>query len=162
MHPPQSVGLPNEFYGELNLSWIRSGLAQQTSTAVDCAVAIQHVCVEVTQTRHVKIGVVQDIEELRPELYIEALRNPPDVVVLKYGKVEIRQARPHQSVAADIASKVVATQIPRRECGPDTRRRGVAVGCPKSLVWRHWHREATGLDVQRTVWVTVEIQVNRI
>src|SRR5207302_353565 len=106
------------------------------------------------------VGVIQDIEELRPELYIEALRNSPDVVVLEYGKVQIRQARSHQRIAAGIASKVVATQIPER--GPDARRRRVAVGCPKSLVWRHRHREATGLDVQRALRVTVKIQVNRI
>src|SRR6266567_7093788 len=103
-------------------------------TAVDCAVAIQHVCVEVTQTRHVKIGVVQDIEELRPELYIEALRNSLDVVVLNYGKVKICQTWSHQCIAANVAPEVEATQVPRRERGPDTWRRGVAVGCPKSLV----------------------------
>lgn len=80
--------------------------------------------------------MVQDIKELRPELHIEALRNPPDGVVLKYGKVKIRQARSNQGIAAGIASEVVATQIPRRERGPDTRRRGVAVGCPKSELTR--------------------------
>jgi len=37
---PEFVGLPNHFYGELNLSWIRSGLGQQTGTAIHCAVAV--------------------------------------------------------------------------------------------------------------------------
>ena len=37
---PESVGLPNQFYRELNLSWIRSGLAQQTGAAIHYAVAI--------------------------------------------------------------------------------------------------------------------------
>jgi hypothetical protein len=50
--------------------------------------------------------VVQDIEELRPELYIEAFGNFLDAIVLKDGKVKIRQARSDLRTAADIASEV--------------------------------------------------------
>ena len=145
--PAESVGLPNHFYGELNLSWIRCGLGQQTGTAIHLAVATQHVCVGVTQTGHVKIRVVHDIEELRPELYIEALRNFPDGVVLNDGKIKVRQARSYQRIAPDIASEVEAPQIPRRKWATEAWRRGIAVGCPKSRGGGHRDREATGSGI---------------
>src|SRR5437016_1625440 len=37
---PGKGRLPDELYGELNLSWIRRSLGQQTSTAIHRAVAI--------------------------------------------------------------------------------------------------------------------------
>src|SRR5437879_12688861 len=37
---PGKGRLPDEIYGELNLSWIRRSLGQQTSTAIHRAVAI--------------------------------------------------------------------------------------------------------------------------
>jgi len=56
--------------------------------------------------------VVQDIEELRPELYIEAFRNSPDGVVLTTEKSRFIKPGPDQRIAADITSKVEASQIP--------------------------------------------------
>jgi hypothetical protein len=180
--PPEAVGLPNQFYSELNLSWIRSEIGQQTGTAIHCAVAIYHVCVARTQIRHIKIGVVQDIEELRPELYIEALRNPPDVVALNDGKVKIRQARSNQCIAADIASEVearvrrqpcrswvaaktrpsIVSWVTRVETVPEAGRLWVAVRRPKRRTGRHRHREATGLGIDVHPPVISEIQVNWI
>jgi hypothetical protein len=37
----------------------------------------------------VEIGMVQDVEELRPKLNVKVLRNPGNVVVLKYRKIKI-------------------------------------------------------------------------
>src|SRR5712671_1030670 len=181
MQPPESARLPNYFYGKLNLSWIRSGLGQQTGTAIHLAVATQHVCVGVTQTGHVKIRVVHDIEELRPELYIEALRNSPDVVVLNDGKIKIRQARSYQCIAPSIAPKVEACQRrqPRRrgiaivssngvrrvkwiETVPKAWWCRIAVRIPKSLAGGHRHREATGLGINVQPPVISEIQVHWI
>jgi len=39
--------LPDQLYGELNLSRVRSRLGQQTGAAIHCAVAIKHVRIAV-------------------------------------------------------------------------------------------------------------------
>jgi hypothetical protein len=48
--------------------------------------------------------VIQNIEELRLELYIEVLRNSFDVIVLKQGEIQVRGPRPVHGVAAGSAN----------------------------------------------------------
>jgi len=52
--------------------------------------------------------MVQDVEELRPELHIKAFRNLLNGNVLKYGKVQVRRTWSDQDVAAGVASQIEA------------------------------------------------------
>jgi len=36
-----------------------------------------------------KVGVIEKIEDLQAELYVESLRDPPDVIVFENGKVQV-------------------------------------------------------------------------
>jgi len=47
--------------------------------------------------------MIQDIEEFRPELNIEVLRNTRNTIVLEKGKIEIREARTNQTIAARVS-----------------------------------------------------------
>src|ERR1700686_2210312 len=64
--------------------------------------------VEQLAARRSEIGPIQDIEELRPKLHVETLRDPLDVVVLEQRKIEVDESWPDHRVAAGIAKKVRA------------------------------------------------------
>jgi hypothetical protein len=98
--------LPDELQPKLDLPRLCRRLVDRTR-------AIDHGSIRVKQGRVVdgrlKISPIQDIEELGEQLYVEILRYPLDVVVLKQGEIEIRKSRPDDRVAAriprDIACK---------------------------------------------------------
>src|SRR5260370_36908098 len=69
--------------------------------------------------RRRKIRAVKRIEKLRPELHVEDVRDPLDVIVFHHGKIKVQHPRAGQRVSAQVASK--------RN--------------------RIWHREALCLDV---------------
>src|ERR1700692_1289263 len=55
---------------------------------------------------------VQDVEHLCPELHIEGLRNPADVIVVEDHEIEVREARPGQGVASVVAKEILAVLHP--------------------------------------------------
>src|SRR5260370_4954325 len=69
--------------------------------------------------RRRKVRAVKWIEKLRPELQVEEVRDPLDVIVFHHGKIKVQHPRAGQRVSAQVASK--------RN--------------------RIWHREALCLDV---------------
>src|SRR6266446_3364296 len=52
-----------------------------------------------------KIRVIQNVEKLGPELCIEAIRDPLDVVVLEQREIEVHQSRPDECVSAQVPAE---------------------------------------------------------
>jgi len=106
----------------------------------------------VQETWRQEIGVVEHVEELRPELDIEGFGDLVDWEVLKYGEVDRGEARPIEFVAAGIAEYVwssIAVQLARRRAHScktagrsqtgsrsGKRKRSRAVGGVKQAVFR--------------------------
>src|SRR5712692_3524552 len=88
---------------------------------------------------HLKVGVIQDVEKLRPELHGEGLGNLPDRPALVRGEIHIVQIRTDNAIAAGIAQEIRAT----------ARNRGKshALRCDRRS--RHGYRETTGVDVSQ-------------
>ena len=89
--------------------------------------------------------MVENIENLCPELHVERFRDPLDVVVLEQGEVQVRQSRAGQDITAGVAAQVV-TQRERDRC-PDAWRQGIAILVPKGQVGCRGYGEALSLDV---------------
>src|SRR5712691_5200931 len=53
-----------------------------------------------------KVGVIQDVEKLRPELDAGALRNLLDGEVLVHREIKVDQRRPDNAIAAGIAQEI--------------------------------------------------------
>src|SRR5258708_22525255 len=113
--PPAKVGkatsaaphqkLKDDLDGKVNLSSRGVRRRQQAGRGVPGSVREEDVRVT-RDRRHVEIGMIENVEELRAELQVEVLRNSPDVVVLEHGEVHLRCARSDQNIAAGIASNV--------------------------------------------------------
>src|SRR5437016_3977846 len=58
------------------------------------------------QCRRSKISPVQDIEHLRPKLYVERLRDSRDVVVLQHGEIDAEQSGSDDRIASQVAANV--------------------------------------------------------
>ena len=80
--------------------------------------------------------MVENIENLRAELNVEFLRNFLNVVVLEQREIQGSNSRSDQNVAAGVATKIEAPQIPRCERSAQTRRSRIAVGTEKCLAGR--------------------------
>ena len=52
--------------------------------------------------------MIQNVEELGSKLYVEALRNPPDPIVLEKREIQVRQGWPNQAISAGIADQIEA------------------------------------------------------
>src|SRR5712672_706861 len=84
--------------------------------------------------------MVQDVKDLGAELHVEVLRDAPNVVVLKDGKIQVGDAGANQDVSARIAAEVEALQI--GEISALTIVRG-----KKGSIRRSGHGKALGLNV---------------
>src|ERR1700724_2893657 len=93
---------PDNLERKLDLSGVDRRRGQLTRNAGRCSRRIENVGV-IGEYRHGEVGVIQDIEELRPELHIETFRNPPDIVILEKGKIQVRNSWSDQDVATGIA-----------------------------------------------------------
>src|SRR5437879_4838263 len=56
-----------------------------------------------------KVGVIQDVEKLRPKLHAGALRNLLDGKVLVHREIKVEQRRPDNAIAAGIAEQIRAS-----------------------------------------------------
>jgi hypothetical protein len=105
--------LKDEFDRELDLPF-RNGRAKQSPRSPACSSqgrsrSIEEVGIAVTRAWRRKIGVVQNVEHFCAELDVEVFRDFFDVVVLKNGEVQIRNAGADKDVAARIAAEIEAT-----------------------------------------------------
>src|SRR6202022_3952295 len=55
-----------------------------------------------------EIRVVKDVENLRPELQIETLRNRSDVIILDHREIQVGESRADQNVASGVAPQIEA------------------------------------------------------
>src|SRR5579872_5633225 len=117
-HAHSSLLLPNHLQSELNVS--RLG-CQVVHKSIGCwrTVLVKDPCA-VKRLRRKKVGVVQNVEDLRSELNVESLRNSSDRVVLSRGKVQVYKFWTDNGIAAGIAQQIRA--INDRACG--RKRRG--------------------------------------
>src|SRR6267154_6808506 len=84
--------------------------------------------------------MVQDVKDLGAELHVEVLRDAPNVVVLKDGKIQVGDAGANQDVSARIAAEVEALQIGEISALTIIRSK-------KGSVRRSGHGKALGLNV---------------
>ena len=91
--------------------------------------------------------MIEEIKDLHPKLYVEVLRDLPDVIVLEDGKVQVGKAWTHQNIPTGIPAKVEASQIPCREWAAETRGRRITELVEEGRVGCGGHGEALGLDV---------------
>ena len=87
--------------------------------------------------------MIQNIEELGPELYIEALRYPADPVVLENREIQVRQGWPDQGISAPLADQIETC----RERKPLLSPHLFAICVVESHIWRRGKCEALGLHV---------------
>src|ERR1700692_3410083 len=93
---------PDNLQRKLDLSGVNRRRSHLTRNAGRRSSRIENVCI-VGGYRHGEVGVIQDIEKLRPELHIETFRNPPDIVILEKGKIQVRNSWSDQDVATGVA-----------------------------------------------------------
>jgi hypothetical protein len=80
MHIPKV--LPDDFQAKLNLAWVVSSCTVNHSVNRRSGSG-ENLVVPFIKVRKQEVRVIQDIEKLRPELDVEALRNPMDGEVLE-------------------------------------------------------------------------------
>ena len=111
--------LPNHFYRELNLPRRSLGRSDQSRIGDRIAAGVKDI--PVIQGRR-EVRPIEDIEELRPELYVERIRNSLDVVVLEYGKIQIQKPRSDDGVPPEVSTQ--CDRIGHRE-----------TLCPDVVIW---------------------------
>ena len=95
--------------------------------------------------------MIKNIEHFHAELYVEILRDFPDLIILEHGKVQVCGSRPNQNIAAGISAEIEALQRTGRQRTSKCGRGRIAVGRPKIGVGRGGYREALCLNV--VLWV---------
>src|SRR6266851_8314448 len=118
-HPKRQRGLPDQFECELNLAGRGLSGSQESRTLSTLTGFIKSS--EVVRGRS-EIGAVENIENFRPELGIETLRDTSHVIVLKNREIQFRKARTNYHVSAQVAAEIRAILHPRRKCGRRVRR----------------------------------------
>jgi hypothetical protein len=99
--------LPNHFQCKLNVS----GLCRQV---VHKSVGYyRSICVKdpraIEWFRRHKVGVIEDVEDLRPELDAESLRNAMNREVLSRREIQVYKFGPNDGIAARIAKEIGAS-----------------------------------------------------
>src|SRR5207302_3963972 len=130
--------LPDDLQRELDVPGLRHH-ELQTSSAARSSVLIEYLGLAGAKEgqRRPKVGVVQDVEKLCPELHAGALRNLPHREVLVDRKIQVNEPRTDNAIAAGIAQEIRATAR--------NRRKRHALRCDRRS--GHGHPEATGVDV---------------
>src|SRR5215471_14025601 len=147
--------LPPHFKRKLNIPGLRHCRLQTSSVGVS-SVWIEYLGGARTEKGQGwrKIRVVQDVEELGPELDVEILRNLPHRKVLVHRKIEVGQRRPDDAVTAGIAQEVRASA--REFC------KRHALRCNRR--GRLGQRKTTGIDVteENPSRITLVIVIDRV
>jgi len=99
------IALPHHLQGKLNLPGGCGGRGQKTRNAGRSPRRIEDVGV-IRNDGYMKVGAIQDIEDLNPELHVELFGDPPDVVVLEDRAIQFRSPGSDQSIASEVAATV--------------------------------------------------------
>src|SRR5437868_417070 len=96
--------LPNYFQRELNVSG-RRHRRLHTSATTQSSVLIENLGLSraIKRQGRPEVGVIQEIEKLRPELHGEGFRNLLHRKVLIQGEIQVNQCRTADAVAAGVA-----------------------------------------------------------
>src|SRR5436853_7066865 len=105
-----NIDLPNQLQRKLNVPGLRYGRSLQTSRAGQRSVRIEQLGTARAKEGQgwPKVGVIQDVEKLRPELHLEALRNLRDREVLVCREIKVEESRTNNAIAAGIAYEIRA------------------------------------------------------
>jgi hypothetical protein len=107
----RGVRLKNYLQRQLNVPGFCRQRLLQPAPAARRSVRIEYLGItgaEKGQGRR-KVGVIQDVEKLRPELHTEALRNLRYGEVLMRREIDVVQIRADNTVAAGITQQIRAT-----------------------------------------------------
>src|SRR5580765_3530199 len=137
--PLMKLELEYELDCELDLALRNRRPGEQPCHSGRCTVREKNVGV-VRGCGRREVGVVQDVEDLGPELYVEILRDTPDVIVLKDGQVQTSDAWADQNIPTRIAAEIEALQVGQIPAL-------TIVGREKCGIRRRWNRKALRLDV---------------
>ena len=99
--------------------------------------------------RRLEVCVVQHVEHLRTELDVEALRNPPDVIILEHREVQVHNLRPDQLITAGIAEKIRAIDrsTRRKQAGGYGGWIRIGSALRGHRGWSEWRTEAAQVEV---------------
>src|SRR5580704_6216644 len=145
---------PDNLERDLNLARRGRCRGQQTRNPRRRPSGIEYVCI-VGGYRHGEVRVIQDIEELCPELHVEIFRHSHDVVVFEYGEIQVRCTRPDHAIASGIAPQI-ETLRRGANCGTGTKQNiklWVGAAQRRRRSWKkergrgRRNRKALGLDV---------------
>src|SRR5207244_174794 len=135
---------PDKLQGELNLSRRRCCRRQQACIRIGRAGRIEDL--RICQRRRSEIRMIQNIENLHPELRIEGFGDPFELIVLEERKVEVSKPWSLQDIATGISSQI-------ETLGEDATA-GIAVRSVERRGWRCRHAETFGLDVVLAIaWI---------
>ena len=85
-------------------------LARRGLCGIDQAAALNGVAVLIEDGEVIgwrsKIRAIKNVENLGSELRVESFRYAPDIVVLEHGKVQLRESRPDDGIAAEVPVEV--------------------------------------------------------
>ena len=87
--------------------------------------------------------MIQNVEKLGSELYVEALRNPPDPIVLEKREIQVRQGWPDQGISAPLADQIETCRERKTLLSPHL----FAVCVVESQIRRRGECEALGLYI---------------
>src|ERR1700676_194614 len=107
---PRETSLPHYLQRELNVSRQRDQ-ALQTSCIGRRSIRQEYLGITgaIKGQGRRKVGVVEDIEKLRPELHVQALRNLLHPEVFDQRKIHVFQRRSNDAIAAGIAEEIRAS-----------------------------------------------------
>ena len=80
--------LPYKFQCKLNLPRRIRGRSQYSRASYRLSRGIEDGTI--VRCWRQEVGMIQNVEELGPELYVETFRNPPDSVVLENREIQVR------------------------------------------------------------------------
>lgn len=101
----RELKLKNDLDSELNFSRRRGRSGQQTRHPSICSRGIKNVGV-VGSRWWSKVGMIDNVKDLRAELQVEIFGNSLDAVILEHREVQGCDARADQDVATGVAAEV--------------------------------------------------------
>src|ERR1700676_5661967 len=101
-HAARYGQLPHYLQGELNLSRRCGGGIQRAGTRSWSPALIENSTVG---GWGIEVSSIENVKELRPELDIESLGDPPDIVVLVEREIKVLKTRTSQGVSPGIAEE---------------------------------------------------------
>src|SRR5258708_16927920 len=98
------LSLPHKFNRELNLPGCSRGGSKRAAAGHWRQILVEDQ--DAGRVRRRKVGMVQDIKELCPKLYIEGFGDALDAIILVQRHVQVQHTRPHSDITPSVAQPV--------------------------------------------------------